>query len=99
MSAPETSDLGNRESSHGKDDTQARAPRQVDNHGWIVYARLMTMPDTPPTDYQLSRLDRFMRVRCNICWVWKPVDDIVWRGVHRMRAVCDECEPEGDDNR
>ena len=57
----------------------------------------MTSPYTPLTEYQLSRVRiSSNRVRCDICWIWTPVDDIVWRGPDGTRAICDECHAEGD---
>ena len=39
------------------------------------------------------------KVQCDVCSVWTDADDIVWRGPELTCAVCDECEPEGDDCR
>ena len=50
-------------------------------------------------EYQLSRMDQYQRVCCDICHVRTHADDIVWRGSDGKLAVCDECEPEGDDCR
>ena len=52
----------------------------------------------PLTEYQLSRVNAVLKVRCDVCSVWAFADDIVWRGPDGTRAVCDECEPKGDDN-
>ena len=40
--------------------------------------------------------DQSQKVRCDICRVWTPVDDIVWRGPDGTLAICDECQEEGD---
>ena len=47
-------------------------------------------------EYQVSRMDQSQKVCCDICRVRTPVDDIVWRGPGRTRAICDECHAEGD---
>ena len=51
---------------------------------------------TPLTEHQLARLTSYHTVRCDVCHVMTPIDDIVWRGPGRTHAVCDECAPEGD---
>ena len=59
----------------------------------------MTKPYTPLTEYQLSRIDGMMRARCDLCGVWTPVDDIVWRGPDGTEAICGECQEQGDGDR
>ena len=61
-----------------------------------VEGREVTKPYTPLTEYQLSRLNAYLRVRCDLCDVWVDVDDIVWRGPDGTEAICDECHAEGD---
>ena len=51
------------------------------------------------TEHQLSRINSSHKARCDVCGVWTDIDDIVWRGSDGKLAVCDECEPEGDDCR
>ena len=58
----------------------------------FVYTLLMTKPYTPLTEYQLCRISPNMRVRCDVCFVWACVDDIVWRRPDGSHAVCDECQ-------
>ena len=54
----------------------------------------MTKRYTPLTEYQLSRVSQYLKVRCDICQVWTNVDDIVWRGQDGTLAICDECQDE-----
>ena len=65
----------------------------------MVYHLLMTEPDTPLTEYQLSRIRSSHKVQCDLCRVWVDVDDIAWREPTQTLAICDECQEEGDEYR